>query len=440
MNQQELKVQYVPINELKQCEYNPRKWDEAATKQLKESLTRYGQVDPIIVNSAPERMNVILGGNFRTHVAKQLGYTELAVVYINVPDIEKEKEIVIRLNKNTGEFDMQLLSEFGESFLGDIGFSSEDLDDIFPVEETPEVFDLEKELEKLDIQTIDVKTGDMYDLNGSRLLCGDSMEEADILKLMGGEKADMCMTDQPYFISYLKGKRAETKEGFGLKRNRRYIGTDELPDDFVERWMANVAKVQKPDFAIIAYENWANIPLMWSEMQKYWRVKNMLVWRLPNRTQGFAAKYKFFSKYDIALVGGSGDVAYNTEDEEGAMQEEYETALFAISGRPQWESYEKNKRYCPTDFIDYKADDQKSSGQGIVFGTKPVPILIPYIKVLTKRGDLVIEPFSGSGSTLIACTKLGRRCYGMEKQPIYAEVIMKRWENLTGLKRQKIND
>ncbi|MCL4354840.1 site-specific DNA-methyltransferase, partial [Patescibacteria group bacterium] len=90
--------------------------------------------------------------------------------------------------------------------------------------------------------------------------------------------------------------------------------------------------------------------------------------------------------------------------------------------------------------IEFNADDKKHSGQNIIFGTKPIEILIPYIKVLTKREDLIVEPFSGSGSTLIAATKMKRRCFGMEKSPVYAEVIMKRWEKLTGLKRRKIDE
>ncbi|MFH1533630.1 MAG: DNA methyltransferase, partial [Nitrospirota bacterium] len=105
---------------------------------------------------------------------------------------------------------------------------------------------------------------------------------------------------------------------------------------------------------------------------------------------------------------------------------------------PQWEGYKKGKRVCPTDFIEFKADDAKSSGQGVVFGTKPLEILIPYLKVLTKRDDIVIEPFGGSGSTLIAAEKLKRRCFIMEKSPVYAEVIRKRWENLTSLKAKKL--
>ena len=82
---------------------------------------------------------------------------------------------------------------------------------------------------------------------------------------------------------------------------------------------------------------------------------------------------------------------------------------------------------------------EKSSGQGIIFGTKPLELLIPYIKVLTKRDDLILEPFGGSGSTLIASIKLKRRCYVMEKSPVYAEVIKKRWEKFTGLTAKKIH-
>lgn len=442
MNHSEkLQVSYVPVSELKPALYNPRKWDEHTTAQLAESIKRYGLVDPIVVNGAPERRNVVIGGHFRLKVAKDLGYTEMPVVYITIPDLEKEKELNIRLNKNLGEFDLELLSQFDESFLADIGFSSEELDSIFEVEENPEVFDLKKELEKLDIENIDTKPGDVYDLNGSRLMCGDSMVEADTLKLMNGEKADMCFTDPPYILDYLKGKKkSAVTEGFGYKRDRRYLGTDSLPDNFTELWMGNIAKIQKDNFSIIVYENWKNIRTIWNEMEKYWKVRNMIVWHLPNRNQGFAATGKFFNKHDIAMVGTTEGVEMVNADEEELLENEYETALYAISGKPHWEAYEKGKKICPTDHIDYKSSDEKSSGQGIIFGTKPVEILIPYIKVLTERDDLIIEPFGGSGSTLIAATKMKRRCYIMEKSPVYAEVIMKRWEMETGLKRKKLCD
>jgi DNA modification methylase len=439
---EKLKVVYVPVGNLKPAVYNPRRWSDRAFSDLKESITTFGTVDPIIVNGAENRRNIVIGGHFRLAVAKDLGIEEVPVVYLNIPDEEREKELNLRLNKNTGEWDLELLGEFEEGVLSDIGFSSEDLDEIFEVEDTPEEFDLEKELRKLEIYGIKIQKGDVYRLGPHRLMCGDSTKEEDLQKLMGEERADMCFTDPPYILDYLTGKKKHGKAtlGFGAKRDRRYLETDVLPPDFTEKWMANVAKFQKEHFSIIVFENWKNIRTIWSEMGKYWKVQNMIVWHLPNRMQGFARKYRFFSKHDIAMVGASknADMEFNLEPEEEGLQEEYETALYATAGKPHWEGYEKGKSICPTDFIEYRAADEKSSGQGIVFGTKPIEILIPYMKVLTKRGDLVLEPFGGSGSTLVTAEKLKRRCFVMEKSPVYAEVIKKRWEGLTGKKGVKI--
>ncbi|OGY35239.1 MAG: hypothetical protein A3D99_01030 [Candidatus Andersenbacteria bacterium RIFCSPHIGHO2_12_FULL_45_11] len=437
----DIAVIYVPISELKSADYNPRRHDADAVDQLKISIERYGMVDPIIVNCAPERMNIVIGGHMRIKSAKELGIESIPVVYVNIPDVAKEKELNLRLNKNTGEWDLELLAEFDESLLDDVGFSSEEIDEIFEIEDIPEEFDLKKELAKLDIKNIDLKKGDVLDLDGSRLMVGDSTIETDVIKLMNGEKADMCLTDPPYILNYLNAKRhGKAVTGFGAKRDRRYLETDVLPDNFTELWMGNIAKIQKENFSIIVYENWKNMRTIWNEMEKYWKVKNMIIWHLPNRHQGFSAKYKFFSKYDIAMVGASkeSDVKYNLEPEIDGLQEEYETALYAISGKPQWEGYKKGKKIMPTDFIEFNASDEKHSGQGVVFGTKPTEILIPYIKVLTKRNDLIVEPFGGSGSTLMAATKMKRRCYIMEKSPVYATVIQKRWEKLTGKKAQTI--
>ena len=429
-------IQYVPLASLKSPEINPRVWSKEATEQLKASIERYGLVDPLIVNSAPGREGVIIGGNFRAKVSGELGIQDVPVIYINIPDLEREKELNLRLNRNVGEFSWDLLGNFSEAMLKDVGFTSEEMDEVFGIDETPEIFDLEEELRKLDIGEIKVKKGDIWKLGENYMMCGDSTIEADMAKLMSGEKADMCFTDPPYILDYLRGKKkhGEATTGFGAKRDRRYLETDSLPDNFTELWMKNVKDHAKDDFHIIVYENWKNIRTIWDEMEKYWKVKNMIVWHLPNRVQGFAAKYKFFNKHDIAMVGSSCDEEKLNlaPEEDELLQNEYETALFASSGKPYWEGYEKGKKICPTDFLEFKAADEKSSGQGIIFGTKPTEILIPYIKILTKRNDLILEPFGGSGSTLIAAERMSRRCRLMEKSPVYAEVIKKRWEKLTG--------
>ncbi|OGI67284.1 hypothetical protein A2823_01555 [Candidatus Nomurabacteria bacterium RIFCSPHIGHO2_01_FULL_41_91] len=438
-----LKIVYVSIGSLKPSTYNPRKWNEAQTNALRESITRFGCVDPLLANNAPGRENVLIGGHFRLKVATELGYKEIPVVYVNIPDIEMEKELNVRLNKNLGEFDFTLLKDFGEEFLCDVGFTTEELDSIFDVDTTPEHFNLEKELEKMDIKKITVQKGDIYEIEGSFVMCGDSCVETDMLKLMEGVKADMCFTDPPYILDYLRGKTKQkdgVTTGFGAKKNRRYLETESLPDNFTDLWMENVSKVQKPDFSIIVFENPKNLRTIWNALEKYWKYRNTIIWHVPNRMQGFSAKYKFFNKHDIVLVGTGGEIELNLDPEtEPLFQNEYDNALFATTGSPTWESYGKGKKYCPTDFITHIAADKKSSGQDIIFGTKPLELLIPYIKVLTKRDDLVLEPFGGSGSTLIACLKLGRKCRVMEKSSVYTEIIKQRWEKHTGKKAIKIN-
>ena len=425
------------VKELVPYESNPRKLSNEQAEKLKDSLNKFNLVEIPAIDTD----NKIVAGHQRIKIMMLLGRGE-EEIDVRLPNRKLTNgeftEYNIRSNKNVGEFDWDLLAKFDESFLADIGFSSGELDGIFDVD-VPEEFSLEKELLKLNIHQINTKKGDTYALGENRLMCGDSTIEADILKLMNGEKADMCLTDEPYLLDYVGAKRhGKPVTGFGAKRNRRYLETDVFPDNFISLWMANIAKVAKPDFSIISYENWKNTRAMWDEIEKYWKVRNMLIWRLPNRHQGFSAKFKFFSKYDIAIVGTSEGKQINKDAEEELLQNEYETALYATSGKPHWEGYEHGKKNQPTDFIEFNASDEKHSGQGVVFGTKPVEILIPYIKMLTKRGDLIVEPFGGSGSTLIAATKMKRRCYIMEKSPVYTEVIIKRWEKLTSQKAKKI--
>ena len=110
------------------------------------------------------------------------------------------------------------------------------------------------------------------------------------------------------------------------------------------------------------------------------------------------------------------------------LQNEYETAFLQHPGSPTGKAIKKVKNIA-LPILWSVASDEKNSGQGIIFGTKPLEILIPYIKVLTNRNDLIIEPFGGSGSTLVASEKMKRRCFVMEKTPVYCEVIKKDGKN-----------
>ena len=157
-----IKVVYVNINELKESEYNPRQATKKEYDDLKKSIERFGFVDPLIVNSAANRKNIIIGGHFRYRVAKDMGIKEVPVVYVNVPDIEKEKELNLRLNKNTGEWDFKLLANFDEKLLLDVGFEN-----IFssPEEvELPDV-DLEKVVKEQEYEYIIIEFNNTEEYN-----------------------------------------------------------------------------------------------------------------------------------------------------------------------------------------------------------------------------------------------------------------------------------
>lgn len=202
---------YVALKELNPAVYNPRKWSKKATDDLTESIKRFGLIDPIIVNKA--RGNTVVGGHFRLHVAKKLGYTEVPCVFVSIEDEQKEKELNLRLNKNSGDWDWSLLKDWETSLLKEAGFDDAELKEMMdqvlePVKE--DEFDPTTQLEAKESK---VKLGDVWQLGTHRLMCGSSAEKDSVLKLMDGKKADMVFTDPPYGVSYIgKTKDALTIE------------------------------------------------------------------------------------------------------------------------------------------------------------------------------------------------------------------------------------
>lgn len=127
-NMKNINLEYVSVDVLKPAEYNPRVWDEKAAEDLKKSITEYGFVDPLIVNKNAARENILVGGHFRLHVAKLLGIEQVPVVYVDIEDIEKEKKLNLRLNKNTGQFDwLKMKDVLSEEGLLEVGFSQGEL-------------------------------------------------------------------------------------------------------------------------------------------------------------------------------------------------------------------------------------------------------------------------------------------------------------------------
>jgi len=444
--EEKIKIVRVKIDQLKDAEYNPRVATDKEKEDLKESLKKFGFVEPIVVNSAPGRKDVIIGGHFRVRVAKEMGIEEVPVVYINISDLEKEKELNLRLNKNLGQWDLGLLKNFDEDFLKNVGFEDEELDHIFGLEMAEE-FDEEKELAKAIKDPRGIKTGDIWKLGEHRLIIGDCTKREVWEKLLGEERFDFMFTDPPYRLAYCKKRtrKVKTKEGFKTKREREYqsVGEtdkkgkpkgfgakqDRIYDGIMIRgvpeynvWLSIANEFQNPIGAnVMVFENWKNIHDLWEAIEKYWKIKNIIIWHLPNRRQGFAARHQFFSKFDMAPLADKGKAPMNEQPE--VELEEYlkekgqkllDTYEIIIYGKKEKSEWNRKSRYFKgskwgevSDHITWTASSEASTGQNLVFGTKPVQILIPYVKILSQRGG--------------------------------AEVILNRFERFTGIKAIKLN-
>jgi ParB-like chromosome segregation protein Spo0J len=217
-----LTVVMVPVGDLNPAPYNPRKMTEKQAADLTASIRKFGMQEPLVVNRAPGRENVVIGGHQRLNVCKLLGHTAVPVVYVELAEPE-ERELNLRLNKNTGEWDWDLLAEFDVPLLRDVGFTDEELAKNFDLDggETPTDADVLPE--KVEART---KLGDVWVLGGHRLVCGDSVKDDAAVRLaLDGALADCVWTDPPYGVSY------EGKAGT--------VANDSLSDEEHEAFITN---------------------------------------------------------------------------------------------------------------------------------------------------------------------------------------------------------
>jgi len=421
MQHQHMQIVQVPIVDLKPADYNPRKWDIAAVKNLTESIKKFGLVDPIVVNGSPERKNVVIGGHFRLHVAKELGYTEMPVVYLDIPDIEKEKELNLRLNKNVGEWDWDLLKNFETDLLVDIGFTDTDLGEIWNESLTTEddIFDEVEELKKVKETTI--KPGEMYLLGKHRLICGDATDPRVIEQLMGTDRASAIYTDPPFNIGLDYNKGLGGKQNYGGTTNDKK--SDAEYREFLKSAIGNGLAHAQPDLHVFSYCDQKYIGMVQSVFQEL-GINNQRVCLWIKNGLNLTPHIAFNKCYEPCVYGTIGkphlsDIKNLNEimnkEIEGGNQgiEDIETMLdIWLEKRIAGQHYEH-----PT--------------------SKPPTLHEKPLKRCTRIGDIVLDLFGGSGSTLIACEQLKRRAYLAEKEPIFCQVIINRYERITGVRTTK---
>lgn len=420
-----LSIEHVDITDLKPASYNPRTWDESAVAKLTESIKRFGLVDPLIVNSAKSKKNIIIGGHFRYGIAKKLGIKKIPVVYVNIPDIDKEKELNLRLNRNTGDWDFELLKSFDIDLLLDIGFDDSDLsaiwDEHLGVED--DEFNSQDELSK--IKEVKTKPGYIYRLGSHLLACGDATDTCFVDRLVGSAQIDMVYLDPPYNISlnYNSGIGTKAKYGGYLTKDNK---TEDEYRNFLKKTIENTLRKVKKDAHAFCYCDERYIGLL----QQIYRqlgidFKRVCLWIKNN--QNVTSQVAFNKAYEACVYGTIGNPylsdglknlteVLNKEVETGnrMIDDIYDLFNIFLARRLPAQNYEH-----PTE--------------------KPPTLHEKPLRRCTRVGDKVLDTFGGSGSTLIACEQLKRKCVMTEIEPIFCDLIIKRYKKLTGGEEVRVN-
>lgn len=390
------------VKDLKHFEKNPRKITPAAMSKLKERIQKRGFHDVVKVDTD----NVVLSGNMRTEALLQLDIKEVNVL---VPDrkltAQEREAVVLESNRNDGTWDETMLPQFDTEVLLDVGFDSVEVDAFKETDEDEEdKFDVDKAVEA--IKKPISKQGDVWQLGESRLMCGDSTKGVDLHTLMGGEKADMVFTDPPYNMNI------EGKQGKILNDNMPEEKFIEFSVAFLER-MKESTKSGAPFYICSGYSSY--IPFVYAMQEVGLTFANPIVWVKNSLGMGMN---DYRHQHELVLKANN-------------KKKRAQPILYGWNG---------GKHY----FRDVHDEGDvwqinKHATNNMVHPTqKPLALINRAIKNSSKRGGSVLDLFGGSGATLVAAFKTGRRAYLMELDPKYCDVIRARWEALTGEKAEKL--
>ena len=387
----ELKIEYMALDKLKPYEKNARKHQKADLSTIKASISEFGMSDPIGVWG---KDNIIVEGHGRYLACKELGIDKVPVIHLDHLTDEQRRAYALAHNK-TAE-----MSEWDFDLLGD------ELADILDIDMSDFGFDLSEEEEDEEEVIEDevpqevepvAKQGDIWQLGRHRLMCGDSTSVTDVEKLMNGNKADMVFTDPPYGIDYSGGRSQVVRDKeYGKLKN------DDLQGEELGNLICNVFNFNKKEADVYICVS----PIMQKPFLDY----------IEQRGKELNAVIVWDKKQP-----GLGYMAYRRQCE----------FILFVKGKPF-------KKGDTTDFDLWSIS--RDDATTYVHGTqKPVGVSARAIKNSSKQDDNVLDFFGGSGSTLIACEQLNRKCFMMELDPHYVDVIIARWEKFTGQKAVLLN-
>ena len=413
------------VSDLSKNGYNPRKVSESEKRDLTNSIKEFGTVVPVILN-IDKRNNVIIGGEQRIRIYADLGIENVeCMIPSRELTLEEEKELNLRLNKNTGSWDENLLKDFDMEMLLGVGFGDEELQSLFDdVDLVEDDFDIEKALK----ETIKpkVKNGEVWELGRHKLLVGDSTDVDSVKKLMDDDLADVVYCDPPYNIGLDYAK--------GIGNKKKYQGSYSTKDDskkdadymiFLDKSMETAMSVAKKD-AHFFY--WCDPSYIWMIQTLYSKhdidSKRICMWIKNN--QNPTHKIAFNKVYEPCVYGITGKPYLNT-----AMNNVNEILNQEVTTG----NHVHDEIF---DMIDIWIE-KRDSAQSYQHPTqKPVTLNEKPIKRCSAPLHIVYSGFAGSGSDLIACEELNRVWRAVEKDLIFATIIIDRWEKFTNLKAKKI--
>ena len=394
--------QMVEIEKVVPNPRNPNKHSEKQIALLSKIIAAQGWRAPITVST---RSGFIVRGHGRLLAARKLGLAEVPVDYQayeteaaewadliadnRLSELSETDELLLKdllQELNTSELDLELTAYTADEIDQMLGSAKEVQEDDF---------DADKALSEID--EAKTKLGDIYILGKHRLLCGDSTDAAAVEKLMDGQKADIAVTDPPYNVGYTGG----TKDALTIQNDKQ---EDSAFRQFLSAAFTNMDAAMKPGAVFyIWHADSEGYNFRAACKEAGWQVRQCLIW---NKNQLVMGRQDYHWKHEPCLYGWKEGAAHLW------ASDRKQTTILCFD-RPQ-----KNAEH-PT--------------------MKPVALLAYQIANNTKGEDIALDLFGGSGTTLVACEQLGRKCYMMELDPKYCDVIIKRWEELTGNKAELLS-
>ena len=390
-----MEILSIAVKEINPAEYNPRKDlkpGDPEYEKLKKSILEFDMVEPLVWN---KQTGNLVGGHQRLKILQELGIKKVDVSVVDLSPV-KEKALNIALNKIQGEWDFPKLKDLlqeldtGGFDMEITGFDPGEIEELMTQFHVPEEGLTNDDEIPEQVETV-CKTGDLWQLGEHRLLCGDATKKEDVERLMGGERADMVFTDPPYGINIIKGESGRIG-GNNIVKTNLYASVQGDDKPFDPQFILPMAE----HLVLWGANNYAN--------------------RLPN-----SGHWLVWDK--IALAPSQHELSFG--DCELAWTNAHNRVSIKIY-RHHWSGL-------------VREGSRKEEGNRVHPTQKPVGLFAQILTEASRENWIILDLFGGSGSTLIACEKLGRKCRMMEIDEHYCDVIITRWRNFTGNTAVKID-